>query len=48
LSPKQDHRWQEALRRRKILEPIAALSVIPTPVIQAAAEQLGLSVRRAW
>lgn len=48
MSPKQDDRWQEALRRRKILEPIAALSVIPTPVIQAAAEQLGLSVRRAW
>lgn len=43
----EDHRrWQEALHRRRVLEPLLSLRVIPRTRLTEAADQLGLSPRQ--
>jgi putative transposase len=42
----EDQRWQEALYRRQILEPLLGLSVVPNARLAEAAKRLGLSPRQ--
>jgi putative transposase len=46
VTDKHDPHWQEALRRRQVLEPLASLSAVPAPRLADAAERLGLSPRQ--
>ena len=42
----EDQRWQEALYRRQVLEPLLGLSVVSNAGLAEAAERLGLSPRQ--
>ena len=42
----EDQRWQEALYRRQVLEPLLGLRVVPNASLTEAAERLGLSPRQ--
>lgn len=46
MADKHDPHWQEALRRRQVLEPLTSLSAVPAPRLAEAAERLGLSPRQ--
>lgn len=41
-----DRRWQEALYRRQVLEPLLGLGAVPNAALVGAAERLGLSPRQ--
>lgn len=46
MMEEEDQRWQEALYRRQVLEPLLGLRVVPNASLTEAAERLGLSPRQ--